>query len=197
MKTSTLLTLVAIVIMFFSFLTSTTAMLPYDPWFDTDDNGKIDIKDVGEASIRYGTYGTPIINRTALLLYLNETVHEHEERIMNLEEKVVELENKVTILNATKLGEPDYDSGWVSLPKGDKMFTHNLGTTNVLVYVIGNYPIASPYIHQMDYGGEITHSGLNHYGAYWHELTTTTITVHRHGQDGNWEYGRVMLWKLP
>ena len=202
MKTSTLVIILAIVIMFFSFLTSTTATLPYDPWFDTDDNGKIDIKDIGEASIRYGTYGTPIINRTELLLYLNETVHEHEERIGILEEKVAELEYKVAILNATKLGEPDYDSfeeygGWVPMIEGEDtyhIFEHGLNTTKVLVYVIG-YDNQTGTIHQHWYGGQQTLSFWN--GVFWRDLTKFTVEVYKYGSDREWDQVRVMLWKLP
>jgi len=39
----------------------------YDPWIDTNDDGKIDMKDVIKTISLFGTTGTPI-NKTALLL---------------------------------------------------------------------------------------------------------------------------------
>ena len=39
----------------------------YDPWYDINDDGKIDVKDVYKVSLKYGTSGTPI-NKTALFL---------------------------------------------------------------------------------------------------------------------------------
>lgn len=44
--------------------------LPYDPWADIDDNGKIDIKDLAYSAARYGAVGTPI-NKTALREFLD------------------------------------------------------------------------------------------------------------------------------
>jgi len=170
----------------------------YDPWSDINDDGMIDIRDVTDVAKRYGSYGTAI-NKTALLLYLNETVREHEERIMNLEEKVVELENKVAILNATKLGAPDYDSGWKAITKppsadGWKIFTHGLNTTNVLVYVIG-CDNETGNIHQHWYGGQQT--GTYWGGAFWMELTEFTIKVYVYRNEDSWDQVRVMVWKIP
>ncbi|UCB60953.1 MAG: hypothetical protein JSW72_02525 [Candidatus Bathyarchaeota archaeon] len=54
--TSAVITL-ALVILSFSFLASVTATLPYDPWVDINDDGKIDIKDVAAAAARFGTSG--------------------------------------------------------------------------------------------------------------------------------------------
>jgi len=91
---------------------------------------------------------------------------------------------------------PAYDSGWQNISKGaDKIFTHNLGTTEVLVYMIGKYDGASPYIHQIFYGGD--GNVANVYGTYWKDLTTTTIRVHRTEQDNDWNYVRVIIWKIP
>jgi len=100
-------------------------------------------------------------------------------------------------LEENKLGAPDYDSGWTYITHGEHLFPHNLGTTDVFVYIAGYNPGESPYIHQINYGGETTSSGLYHFGAYWHDLSTTTIYVNRHGNDGDWDFVRVMIWKLP
>jgi len=101
-------------------------------------------------------------------------------------------------LEENKLGEPDYDSGWEFISRGtSEEFPHNQGTTNVLVYIVGYNPSASPYIHQINYGGETTGSGLLHYGAYWHDLTTTSLYVTRNYNSDVWQYVRVMIWKIP
>ncbi|UCE96036.1 MAG: hypothetical protein JSV51_10160 [Candidatus Bathyarchaeota archaeon] len=53
--------------------------------------------------------------------------------------------------------------------------------------------------HQMEYGGFVNTVGavVNDYrGVYWHKLTTNSITVHKHGNDENWEYARVLIWKI-
>ena len=197
---------------------TTTSLCPpcsegeYCAWMDFDEDGDIDLYDAIMLVKIYGSKGTPL-NKTELC--------DHEARIekletrtdqmiidmlslltqlIALEAKVEELEIKLDILNATKLGKPDYDTfeeygGWAQLPTGeDKMFTHNLDTTNVLVYMVGYHPNTSPYIHQIEYGGN---DGLGRFGVYWHDLTTTSIYVHRNTNDGTWQYVRVMIWKIP
>jgi len=67
----------------------------YNPWLDTNDNGKIDIFDVVDVASRYGTTGTPI-NITDLLLEL-------QDKIALLNASLSELQTHVGILNATKL----------------------------------------------------------------------------------------------
>lgn len=200
---------------------STTNEPKYDPWADLNDDGIIDIYDVTWLCTMYDTTGTPI-NKTALLYEVNATFTELLSRISNLnaslldmeaylntkitdlntslvefQSRIAELETELAILNATKLGKPDYDSGWFNITQGKSVIlTHNLTTTNVLVYMIGKYSdYASPYIHQHDYGGEL--SGSSYYGAYWSDLTKTTIRVTRQGQDANWNYIRVVIWKIP
>jgi hypothetical protein len=39
----------------------------YDPWMDINDDGRIDMRDIGQLCINFGAAGTPI-NKTALLL---------------------------------------------------------------------------------------------------------------------------------
>jgi hypothetical protein len=184
----------------------------YDPWLDINDDGKIDMKDVGAVCRAFGTKGEPI-NKTALCLIcfeLNDTVvalqsdvaflltkiGELEASLVEHQSRIAELETELAILNATKLGEPDYDSNWASLaPIGDNPpLEHNLGTTEVIVYIVGKKTWGGA-VHQVDYGG---YKGYIHYrGVYWYKLTETEVTVHRHGDDENWEYVRVMIWKLP
>lgn len=51
----------------------------YDPWYDINDDGKIDLKDYFGVGLKYGTSGTPI-NKTALLLELQSRVNALEGR---------------------------------------------------------------------------------------------------------------------
>lgn len=107
------------------------------------------------------------------------------------------LPHAIITVEGLGLSAPDYDSGWVELPQGaDKIFTHNLNTTNVFVYITGKYDSQSPYIHQKEYGGLMNTFG-SLLGVYWYDLTSTTVTLHRHGQDLDWNYVRVMMWKIP
>lgn len=95
--------------------------------------------------------------------------------------------------------KPDFDSGWQSLSPGNKEIIHSLNTTEAIVYIIGK-KTSEGAPHQMEYGGFINTVGIvaNDYrGVYWHKLTPNTITIHRHGNDENWEYIRVLMWKMP
>jgi len=160
-----------------------TSSAEYDPWVDGNDDGIIDIVDIVNLAIRFGEEGTPI-NKTALIL---------------------ELQSKVDILNASPvdlvkrfealetggyIGEPAYDSGWVELPEESSWsktnLTHNVGTTEVLVYMIGKSDGGS--IHQKIKGQQDA--------VDWEQLTNTTISVVRQWEDVWWDYVRVMIWKI-
>lgn len=96
------------------------------------------------------------------------------------------------------LKNPDFDSGWLSLSPGDKEIVHSLNTSEVLVYMTGRKALEKAS-HQMEYGGFVNTVGVvaNDYrGVYWHKLTPNSITIHRHGNDENWEYVRVLIWKI-
>ena len=51
----------------------------YDPWYDINDDGKIDLKDYFGVGLKYGTYGTAI-NKTQMLLDLQNRVKTLEEK---------------------------------------------------------------------------------------------------------------------
>ena len=107
--------------------------------------------------------------------------------------QISELQTQVDILNATKLGTPDYDSGWTPIAQGElTTFVHGLGTTEVIVYAIGRQVgYNNQYdIHQRDYGGNLDA------GVYWNWLTENSIEVVRKSNDGTWSEVRVMLWKI-
>lgn len=118
----------------------TSSSLPYDSWSDINDDGKIDIKDIGDVAARYGSYGTPI-NKTDLLLELqakidslNATVMELVATVNSLNNTVIFLNETVVYLNSTGLGGRTYDSGWFAVGKNiDYDLTHNLGTTSLIV----------------------------------------------------------------
>lgn len=104
------------------------------------------------------------------------------ERIYALEDQVgsIECGNK-----SDTLAVPAYDSGWVSTEGGTITFSHNLGTTEVLVYLIGNDTSGALGIHQFQYG--------EMYWAYWHNLDANSIEVTAYPP---WDYVRVILWKI-
>jgi hypothetical protein len=121
--------------------------------------------------------------------------------IIQLQQRTDDLETQLAVINATKLGKPDWNTtGWYGpLAFGDTVFNHNLHlnftTTDVLVYMIGRQTLTGSIL-QKDYGGWQQANG-NWYGAYWYGLTANTITVHRHGNDGDWVYVRILIWKIP
>ena len=96
------------------------------------------------------------------------------------------------------IGLPDYDSDWVSINQGQTLtLTHDLGTTDVLVYVISN---RTNGITQIYHGGEIYWSESppqnNYAGLYWHSLDNTSIAISRYSNDLWWSQVRVMIWKI-
>jgi len=131
----------------------------YDPWYDINDDGKIDIRDVAGVAIKFGSEGIPI-NKTALL---------------------------ETLKNQSRwLPTPAYDSGWISIePTQFLTFSHNLGTPEVFVYLLGKNE--SGAIHQL------THE-MN--GVQIVNLDNLNITIWRHGLDRFWYQVRVMIWKI-
>jgi hypothetical protein len=179
----------------------------YNPMYDLNDDGVINMRDIALLARAFGSSGTPV-NKTELLAEQDEIDSLNSSRSQcqssidslnaTLTSEINNLQSELSSLNTTiltKLGWPDYDSGYVQINQSQSIIlTHNLGTTDVLVYMVGDYPSGVPYIHQHDYGGEA--NGLNTYGAYWSELTTTTIKITRNAQDANWPYVRVMIWKV-
>ena len=106
------------------------------------------------------------------------------EAIYDLEERLESIEccNKAGFLNA-----PAYDSGWITIEEGEEtVFTHNLNTTEVFVYMIGKDTDQIYKIHQYEYGGT--------YWAYWHNLDSNNISV---TAEWPWDYVRVMIWRIP
>jgi len=56
----------------------------YDHWYDINDDGKIDMKDIGAMARKFGTTGAPI-NKTALLLELEQNITVLREEMIALQ----------------------------------------------------------------------------------------------------------------
>jgi len=89
---------------------------------------------------------------------------------------------------------PDYDSGWVTINADEiKVFTHNIGTEDTLVYIEG---VRDGYgIHQFNYGG-VFNGNCEEVGMTLYNKTSTTVSCWRRMQDEWWEKIRVRMWKL-
>lgn len=89
------------------------------------------------------------------------------------------------------IGLPAYDSGWTSINQGSATtFTHNLGTQEIFVYMIGKCP--DQPVHQAYYGGFMEPPER---GARWYSMDANSITVY-HGNDDYWHEVRVMIWRI-
>ena len=62
----------------------------YDPWIDVNDDGKIDMKDIGQVARAFGATGTAI-NKTALLLELQDGLAELNATVDDLQEQINQL----------------------------------------------------------------------------------------------------------
>ena len=135
-----------------------------------------------------------------------EFVRGNRERIEALEEKCEEYETQMTELEArleeleqqqpgtSGLGEPDFDSDWIKISTGYTNINHNLGTSDLLVYVIGRG--GSFGTHQWSYGGRWSPFHDGHLGLYW-STSPDRIKLYRYPNDQNWEEVRVVIWRLP
>jgi hypothetical protein len=188
----------------------------YDPWIDTNDDGAINILDSITLGNHFLTSGTPI-NKTELLLELesrldtlnssllamqyvfNTRITTLEATVSEQQVRISELVTELAILNTTKLGKPDYDSGWVSISAGSaRTLYHNLSTTNVLIQLYGKS--AGGVLHICYLGGDTgTNLGTRYeLGAYWQQLNQDSVQVRRCDQDFlTWEEFRLLMWKIP
>jgi hypothetical protein len=94
---------------------------------------------------------------------------------------------------------PNFDSGWVEVPAGgNQVITHNLGGNpeDYMVDMTFKYDGDSG-IHNITYGGDARPAAGGNTewkGAFWEQLTSTTIKVTRYADDVRCEYVRIRIW---
>lgn len=137
---------------------------------------------------------------------LSDTMSSLEEQISQLEASAAD--------PVIGFNTPDYDSGWIEIESGSYVdLNHNLGTTNLFVYLIGGSNFNEYDIHQNDYGGDIYrvpvidfdengqsyYSDFDHHmeGVNWRTYGENTIRISRMDADASWPRFRVLLWFLP
>jgi len=96
-------TLAVVLVTMFMFV-GVTSSTPYDPWYDFDDDGDIDIYDIVDIAGRYGTVGIPI-NKTELLLEL-------QARMDALNATVTDLMNQMSGCSAGVANIKDYSQNY-------------------------------------------------------------------------------------
>ncbi len=99
-----------------------------------------------------------------------------------------------------KTARPDYDSGWVDIAQGTSItLTHNLGGDANAYFV--DMQTKSTLANQMFFGGfDCGKNALymhedDRIGAYWLELSGSTIIVYRRPEDPYTNAVRVRIWK--
>ena len=95
---------------------------------------------------------------------------------------------------------PAYDSGWVTLsPGATASRSHNLGGD------VDNYVVdltcwksagGGAGVNNWGVGGDVGDAG-EYYGAWWSNLTTSDITLHRWDDDTDCPQVRVRIWVYP
>ena len=100
---------------------------------------------------------------------------------------------------------PDYDSGWVSLETDQsKTLVHSLGGDTDEYFVDMAYRSAGSGINRRYYGGaDFGATALggtvedDRVGAYWRNLTDSTISVYRRPDDIYAYEVRIRIWRMP
>ena len=86
----TLLVAVSLAVALFTVILVGGQSVEYDPWIDVNDDGKIDMKDIGQVARAFGATGTAI-NKTALLLELQDGLAELNATVDDLQEQINQL----------------------------------------------------------------------------------------------------------
>lgn len=140
------------------------------------------------------------------IVALSDTMSSLEEQISQLEAIVAD--------PVIGFNTPDYDSGWMEIESGSYVdVNHNLGTTNLFVYLIGGSIFNDYDVHQNNYGGDLyrvpvidfDENGQGYYsdfdyhksGVHWSTYGENTIRISRKNNDASWPRFRVLLWVLP
>ncbi len=90
---------------------------------------------------------------------------------------------------------PNYDSGWVSINHGEKItLNHNIGG-NVDNYVVDLQRKEYTTTHGINnFGIGVNYFYETSFGVNWQQLTTDSITVWLHSDDGFGEQIRIRIW---
>jgi hypothetical protein len=91
---------------------------------------------------------------------------------------------------------PDYDSGWEAIDPAETLtMTHNLGGSTTDDYVVDLMFLNGDGAHHLSYGGDDIGSDEN--GAFWRNLSTTSVRVHRWEDDLEVSEVRLRIWVVP
>jgi len=160
-------------------------------------------------------FRTELLTKDTQISTLNSQVSTLNNKIYALENEYTQLSTSLETLETLSdagFNAPDYDSDWVAIDQGGSVeVSHNLGTTNLLVYLIGEHD--DNYTHQYAYGGNEEHyieyeivPGEFYYdaaekygtlGAWWRTDGEDRILVFRPDHDDQWNEFRVLIWRLP
>ncbi len=109
------------------------------------------------------------------------------------------LESRIEALEAQAppsgfLTAPAYDSGWQAITADTYLtLTHNLGTKELFVYMVGKDSFGS--IGTMFYGSDLENGTWR--GAYFRITAENSIDIRRLVDDGVWVEVRVYIWVIP
>ncbi|MBN1316988.1 MAG: hypothetical protein JXA42_16020 [Anaerolineales bacterium] len=91
---------------------------------------------------------------------------------------------------------PSYDSGWLSVAKGEDVdCPHNLGG-DVINYVV-DMTCKSTDSDINNRGVSGSSNKADSYGTWWSDLTTSAITIHRWDEDADCPNVRLRIWVYP
>lgn len=95
--------------------------------------------------------------------------------------------------NGAPFPRPAYDSGFISISRGDyKTLYHNI-SGEVMNYVVDlQFYSSFNGIHNVFYGG--TYDGPDDQGGFWCNLTNESIQIFRLAQDDDVETARIRIW---
>jgi len=157
----------------------------YDPWKDLNLDGKINLSDLIKLCRYFGTEGTPI-NTTALLLELNNTVHEHQTRIDSLNASLLALgaylNTKINSLNATFQSKIDSLNSTLTLQINDlKTKIAEMNATIIdletMIYVLNATKLGKP-----GYDSDWQPINKGEEKIFNHYLNTTHVLVYMIGK---------------
>ena len=112
---------------------------------------------------------------------------------------------RIRIWNTWKPPRPNYDSGWKTATAGDaQVLTHNLGGSADDYLVDLSFKSGGVMTNQLFYGGKTFganppsgYSENDGAGAYWKNLTSSSISVQRMPDDLVASQFRARIWKMP